>query len=56
MRKNYISPISIIMEIKARKVICASRGVSSDRGIDYGGADENGDIVPESRTWKWGDF
>ena len=30
-------------------IICGSEGVSSDKGIDYGGVDEEGELDPASR-------
>jgi len=38
MKKTYIEPS-----------ICGSEGVTSDKGIDYGGVDEDGELDPASR-------
>ena len=37
--------------------ICASEGVTSNNGIDYGGVDEDGELDPASRRRRdvWDD-
>jgi len=32
--------------------ICASKGVTSNNGIDYGGVDEDGELDPASRRHR----
>ncbi len=56
MKEKYVSPSLTMMELEAGKMFCTSRGVTSSKGIGYGGEDEDGDIVPESRTWSGDDF
>jgi hypothetical protein len=57
MKKNYMKPAFEVVEIKLTKMICSSRGVTSPRGISYGGVDEEGSIDPESRGYNrdWDD-
>ena len=49
MKKSYIQPLTAITKTAAQPFICASKGVHSERGIDYAGVDENGEKIPGSR-------
>ena len=46
MKKRYISPDCIILNLQVAKIISTSGGVSSNNGIGYGGVDEDGDLDP----------
>ena len=48
MKKKYLQP-SVSMDNMALQVILAVSGVTSDKGIGYGGVDENGTKDPSSR-------
>ena len=49
MKKKYLQP-SVSMDNMALQVILAVSGVTSDKGIGYGGIDENGTKDPSSRS------
>ncbi len=51
MKKTYIEPSVMMAYIGTATIICqsAGSGVSSDKGITYGGVDENGEQEPTSR-------
>lgn len=57
MRKNYFPPTIGIATAGLQAMICSSNGVYSDRGIDYGGEDEEGLKDPASRRRRdvWDD-
>lgn len=46
MKKTYIGPITEVIKLTAEEQIMA---VSSDKGIGYGGVDEEGTYDPASR-------
>ena len=48
MRKTYIMPLVKMVDCESEELMNAS-GVHSDKGIDYGGVDEGGEIEAESR-------
>lgn len=48
MRKTYIKPSLQLVECKSENLMAVS-GVFSDKGIGYGGADENGEWKADSR-------
>lgn len=50
-------PAQSMIETEPDQMICGSRGgVTSDRGIDYGGVDEEGSLDPSSRRYEsWDD-
>jgi len=49
MKKTYIEPSIMVAYIGTTAMICGSEGVTSDKGIDYGGVDEDGELDPASR-------
>jgi hypothetical protein len=57
MKKNYMKPSVEVVETNLTKMICASRDVTSSKGINYGGVDGDGTIDPDSRSYDgdWDD-
>ena len=55
MKKNYIMPSlrAIKCEDEALMSVSSDKRVSSDKGIDYGGVDEDGEREAESRCGRW---
>ncbi len=49
MKKTYIQPLTEVVRMGTLNFICASKGVTSNNGIDYGGVDEDGELDPASR-------
>lgn len=49
MKKTYLQPSTEMVIIGTTTMICGSQGVTSDKGIDYGGVDEDGTKDPSSR-------
>lgn len=49
MKKVYMEPQVVVAEMEMMSVICMSNGVTSERGIDYGGVDEEGTKEPSAR-------
>ena len=50
MKKNYIAPNTEITEIELQQLIANSPGVTAEeKGIGYGGVDEDGEMNPSSR-------
>jgi len=50
MKKQYIQPQAHLTEMKPVKIICLSSGVNNrERGIGYGGIDEEGEKEPAAR-------
>ena len=58
MKRTYIEPNICIMNVSAEPLLSAS-GVSSNKGIGYGGTDEGGWKDPDSRrlsnSGQWDD-
>ena len=52
MKKTYLQPSTEMVIIGTTTMICASQGITSDNGIDYGGVDENGEKDPSSRRQR----
>ncbi len=53
MKKTYIEPSVMVAYIGTATIVCASEGVtSSDKDIDYGGVDEDGELDPASRKYR----
>lgn len=48
MKKTYMSPAVEVLDCETESLMDAS-GVVSDKGIDYGGVDEEGERDPEAR-------
>ncbi len=49
MKKTYLQPLTEVVRMGTLSFICASKGVTSNNGIDYGGVDEDGELDPASR-------
>ena len=49
MKKMYIKPSVMVMGMKLTGMVCGSQDITSDKGIVYGGVDEDGEIVPAAR-------
>ena len=49
MKKIYFQPNIEVVRTQAVNMICGSKDVQSDKGIDYGGVDEEGTKDPSSR-------
>ena len=45
MKKTYIEPSVMVAYIGTTAMICGSQDITSDKGIDYGGVDEDGDEI-----------
>ena len=48
-KKDYVSPSVTTEQMDMMKLICASEGITSDIGIDYGGVDEDGTMTVDCR-------
>ena len=58
MKKKYLQPLAVVTEIETMSMTCTSNGVTSpDKGIGYGGVDEEGEKDPSSRRRRdvWDD-
>ena len=57
MKKTYLQPLTEVVRMGTWNFICASEGVTSNNGIDYGGVDEDGELDPASRRRRdvWDD-
>ena len=49
MKKIYLGPTTQVVTIDASLILAGSVGVTSTKGIQYGGVDENGSLDPASR-------
>lgn len=49
MKKIYLSPMTAISDIETMDLLISSGVSDPDRGIGYGGADEEGNMEPASR-------
>ena len=54
MRKTYIIPSVKTVDCESEELMDVS-GVYSDKGIGYGGVDEEGTVEAESRRSVWDD-
>lgn len=52
MKREYLQPSTEMDYIGTITMICGSEGVSSDKGINYGGVDEEGELDPASRRYR----
>ena len=52
MKKTYIQPSLRSMVTETEKLMTLS-GVGSERGITYGGVDENGEREADSRSFRY---
>lgn len=57
MKKVYIQPAVDTLLATTEMMICGSQEVKSNKDIDYGGIDEEGEKDPASRRYKkqWDD-
>ena len=39
----------MVAQVEPLAMICGSKDITSDKGIDYGGVDEEGELDPPSR-------
>lgn len=56
MKKTYIAPNTVVVEMEPEMFLAASNGVhSSDTGIDYGGVDTEGSIDAQAKPFgsRW---
>ncbi len=49
MKKTYMQPSIKAVEIKMTMMVCGSQDIKSDKGIGYGGVDEEGTLEPSAR-------
>lgn len=49
MKKTYLEPNTQVVTIDAGVILAGSVGVTSTKGIQYGGVDEDGSLDPASR-------
>ena len=49
MKKIYIAPNTVVVEIESEMILAAS-GVYSDKGIGYGGVDTEGSREAEAKS------
>ena len=49
MKKTYIAPNTVVVEIESEMILAAS-GVHSDTGIGYGGVDTEGSMEAEAKS------
>lgn len=49
MQKIYIQPSIEIAQMEPQNIVCYSHEITSDKDINYGGVDEDGERDPESR-------
>ena len=49
MKKIYIDPNTVVVEIESEMILAAS-GVHSDKGIGYGGVDTEGSMDAEAKS------
>ncbi len=57
MKKTYLQPLTKVVMMGTQTIVCASKGVTSGKGIGYGGVDEEGEKDPASRRRRnvWDD-
>lgn len=47
MKKVYMYPKIVVVDVEVSTFLCNSRGIRSTKGIDYGGMDEDDEYEPE---------
>ena len=52
MKKVYMQPAIEMVMTRPATMICGSQDITSDKGIDYGGVDEEGTKDPSSRRYR----
>ena len=57
MKKTYLQPLTMVVMMGTQTIVCASKGVTSGKGIGYGGVDEDGEKDPSARRRRdvWDD-
>ena len=52
-----MQPAIEMVQTRPAMIICGSKDITSDQGIDYGGVDEEGTMDPSSRRYRdvWDD-
>ena len=49
MKKTYIAPNTVVVDIESEIILAASNGMYSDTGIGYGGVDTEGSKDAEAK-------
>lgn len=49
MKKTYIAPNTVVVDIESEMILAASNGMYSDTGIGYGGVDTEGSKDAEAK-------
>lgn len=49
MKKNYMTPATMLHPFASEVLLTTISGVVSDKGISYGGVDEEGEIDPSAK-------
>ncbi len=49
MKKTYQQPSMMMVSLRATTMICASYGINSANGIEYGGVDNSGILDPSAK-------
>lgn len=52
MKKIYLKPSTEMVLTQSTTMICGSQGVTSNKGIDYGGVDDTGEKEPAARRQR----
>jgi hypothetical protein len=52
MKKVYMQPAVVMVQTRPAMMICGSQDITSDKGINYGGVDEEGTKDPSSRRYR----
>lgn len=57
MKKTYMPPLVVMVQTEMSRIICGSDDIRSDKGIGYGGVDEEGELDPAARPYHtiWDD-
>ena len=50
MKKTYIVPNTVVVDIESEMILAASNGVYSHTGIGYGGVDTDGCMDAEAKS------
>ena len=50
MKKTYIAPNTVVVDIESEMILAASGVYSSDTGIGYGGVDTEGSMEAEAKS------
>lgn len=55
MKTVYQEPTIKVINVQMSNIICGSQDIYSDKGINYGGEDEEGTIEPSAREFDMDD-